>query len=274
MFAQSRLASWLFARYSTCARSQAICAMAKGERAKATAMLVPISMREVAAAAGAKLAALPENFAFMGAHEADKLALAEPDGGGPIQDFLAQTARELGIAESTVKTHLSRVYAKLGVRLFYLGGPNFRGYNINQVIPQDLRNQSQAPVLTYRTNATRLEPLRVTASHEGGVSIRGWNRKYTRLVACRYAVSREMTTSPSCRRGRASSRGRPTLPWPASRSPTALSSATGSTTPSATATCAASARSPRTSTRSRPAGQAPQITRVCTQHAVLPCVPA
>jgi outer membrane protein assembly factor BamA len=26
-------------------------------------------------------------------------------------------------------------------RLFYLGGPNFRGYNINQVIPQDLRDQ-------------------------------------------------------------------------------------------------------------------------------------
>lgn len=29
---------------------------------------------------------------------------------------------------------------------------------------RDLRNQSQAPVLTYRTNATRLEPLRVTAT--------------------------------------------------------------------------------------------------------------
>jgi deaminated glutathione amidase len=41
------------------------------------------------------VAVLPENFAFMGAHERDKLAVAEPDGRGPIQDFLAATAREL-----------------------------------------------------------------------------------------------------------------------------------------------------------------------------------
>ena len=48
-----------------------------------------------AAQAGAVLASLPENFAFMGAKERDKLAIAEPDGQGPIQDFLAATAREL-----------------------------------------------------------------------------------------------------------------------------------------------------------------------------------
>jgi nitrilase len=46
---------------------------------------------------GAVLAALPENFAFMGARERDKLAHAEADGGGPIQDFLAATARQLGL---------------------------------------------------------------------------------------------------------------------------------------------------------------------------------
>ena len=50
-----------------------------------------------AAAAGVKLAVLPENFAFMGAKERDKLALAEPDGRGPIQDSLAAWARELGL---------------------------------------------------------------------------------------------------------------------------------------------------------------------------------
>jgi len=48
-----------------------------------------------AAAAGAALALLPENFAFMGARERDKLAFAEADGQGPIQDFLAATAQEL-----------------------------------------------------------------------------------------------------------------------------------------------------------------------------------
>jgi predicted amidohydrolase len=52
---------------------------------------------EQARTAGATLAALPENFAFMGAQERDKLAVAEPDGQGPIQDFLAAAARRLGL---------------------------------------------------------------------------------------------------------------------------------------------------------------------------------
>jgi len=47
-----------------------------------------------AAAAGARLAALPENFYCIGRHELDKVALAEPDGRGPIQEFLARCARE------------------------------------------------------------------------------------------------------------------------------------------------------------------------------------
>ena len=45
-----------------------------------------------AAAAGAKLAALPENFYLIGRHERDKLALSERDGKGPIQDFLSGVA--------------------------------------------------------------------------------------------------------------------------------------------------------------------------------------
>jgi len=43
------------------------------------------------------VAALPENFAFMGLAEADKLAIAEEPGQGPIQDFLARTAAQLGL---------------------------------------------------------------------------------------------------------------------------------------------------------------------------------
>jgi predicted amidohydrolase len=50
---------------------------------------------EEAAARGAALAALPENFGFMGLHDADKRAVAESDGDGPIQDFLASTALRL-----------------------------------------------------------------------------------------------------------------------------------------------------------------------------------
>lgn len=52
---------------------------------------------EAARAAGAALAVLPENFAFMGARERDKLAVGEDAGRGPIQEFLAGAARELGL---------------------------------------------------------------------------------------------------------------------------------------------------------------------------------
>jgi predicted amidohydrolase len=47
-----------------------------------------------AAAAGAQLAALPENFYLIGRHETDKVALREPDGNGPIQAFLSSTAKK------------------------------------------------------------------------------------------------------------------------------------------------------------------------------------
>lgn len=46
-----------------------------------------------AAAAGAKLVALPEYFCLMGHAEEDKVAAREADGRGPIQDFLAAQAR-------------------------------------------------------------------------------------------------------------------------------------------------------------------------------------
>jgi deaminated glutathione amidase len=48
-----------------------------------------------AADAGAKLAVLPENFAFMGLEDADKRDVAEPQGRGPIQDFLADITQRL-----------------------------------------------------------------------------------------------------------------------------------------------------------------------------------
>ncbi len=50
-----------------------------------------------AADSGAKLVVLPENFAFMGNTEADKLKMREPDGSGPMQDFLAAQASRHGI---------------------------------------------------------------------------------------------------------------------------------------------------------------------------------
>jgi predicted amidohydrolase len=47
--------------------------------------------------AGAKLVALPENFALMGDHELDKVKAKEVDGAGPIQNFLAVTAKKYAI---------------------------------------------------------------------------------------------------------------------------------------------------------------------------------
>ena len=55
------------------------------------------ALLEQAAAAGAELAVLPEYFCLMGARDTDKLALRETPGAGAVQDFLAATARELGL---------------------------------------------------------------------------------------------------------------------------------------------------------------------------------
>jgi nitrilase len=50
-----------------------------------------------AAKQGAKLVVLPENFSFLGATDADRVAAVEPFGDGPAQRFLAETAESLGL---------------------------------------------------------------------------------------------------------------------------------------------------------------------------------
>lgn len=55
------------------------------------------TLLEQAAQEGAELAVLPEYFCLIGQHDADKLAIQEPFGRGPIQQFLADTARALGV---------------------------------------------------------------------------------------------------------------------------------------------------------------------------------
>ncbi len=50
-----------------------------------------------AAARGAQLVVLPEYFPLIGATDAERLGARETEGDGPIQQFLAQTARQHGI---------------------------------------------------------------------------------------------------------------------------------------------------------------------------------
>ncbi len=50
-----------------------------------------------AAEQGAKLVALPEYFCILGLRDTDKVAVKEKDGAGPIQEFLAASAKRHGI---------------------------------------------------------------------------------------------------------------------------------------------------------------------------------
>lgn len=50
-----------------------------------------------AASSGAQLLLLPEYWPVMGVHERDKFLVAEQHGTGPIQAFLAEQARQLGV---------------------------------------------------------------------------------------------------------------------------------------------------------------------------------
>jgi predicted amidohydrolase len=50
-----------------------------------------------AADAGTRLVALPEYFCLLGRSDRDKLRIAEAEGSGPIQDFLAKAAQRLGL---------------------------------------------------------------------------------------------------------------------------------------------------------------------------------
>jgi deaminated glutathione amidase len=51
----------------------------------------------MAAAQGAKLVALPENFAIIGMRDEDKIGVREKPGHGPIQEFLSASAKRHGV---------------------------------------------------------------------------------------------------------------------------------------------------------------------------------
>jgi deaminated glutathione amidase len=74
----------------------AVLQMCSGPRVEANLESAAVLL-EAAAAAGARLAVLPENFSFLGAAESDRLAVAESPGEGPVQHFLADQAKTLGL---------------------------------------------------------------------------------------------------------------------------------------------------------------------------------
>ncbi|MBX3650808.1 MAG: carbon-nitrogen hydrolase family protein [Burkholderiales bacterium] len=70
--------------------------MASGPRVEAN-LREAARLIEIAARQGARLVALPEYFGIMGMKDTDKVAVREEFGSGPIQEFLARTARSHGI---------------------------------------------------------------------------------------------------------------------------------------------------------------------------------
>ncbi|WP_440995958.1 carbon-nitrogen hydrolase family protein [Arhodomonas sp. SL1] len=74
----------------------AVIEMTSGDQVSANLDFAADAVR-AAAAEGAALVVLPENFAFLAADPRAKFAVAEADGEGPIQRWLAQTAARHGV---------------------------------------------------------------------------------------------------------------------------------------------------------------------------------
>jgi nitrilase len=79
-----------------------------------------------ASAHGADLAVLPENFSFMGATEAEKIAAVERDGDGPAQAFLAEQAEKLGLYLVGGTIHIRDAGADRAAARSLLYGPDGR----------------------------------------------------------------------------------------------------------------------------------------------------
>lgn len=105
-----------------------------------------------AAGEGAVLAALPENFAFMGAKERDKLAHAEADGEGRIQHWLAATAKRHGLwivaGTLPIAAPDGRVYAACSV--YDMEGHRAARYDKIHLFDVDVPGTSES----YRESAT------------------------------------------------------------------------------------------------------------------------
>ena len=110
----------------------------------------------LAVKAGANLVVLPENFALMGMRDHDVVAAREPDGHGPLQDFLAaQSARHgIWLVGGTIPIacdHADRVRA--GCLLYGPDGRRLARYDKMHLFDVTVDDERG----TYRESAT-LEP--------------------------------------------------------------------------------------------------------------------
>lgn len=109
-----------------------------------------------AAALGATLAVLPENFAYMGAHESGKLAHAENPGSGPIQDFLAQMSKKLSlwIVAGTIPLKPAQRADKVYAACLVYGAAGACMVRYDKIHLFDVQVQREGKTETYRESAT------------------------------------------------------------------------------------------------------------------------
>lgn len=91
--------------------------MVSGTQWPANLLRARALMRQ-AAGEGVELVVLPEYFCLLGARDTDKLVIQEPPGAGPIQTFLAESARELGLWVVGGTLPLSAMPQEAGARVY------------------------------------------------------------------------------------------------------------------------------------------------------------
>ena len=116
-----------------------------------------------AAGAGAQLAVLPENFAFLGATDAERVAAAETVGQGPAQEFLARQAEELRIwlVGGTIPIRDGHARACSRSFLFAPDGSSFAHYDKIHLFDVDIPGREAE---RYSESATTLAGARVVVA--------------------------------------------------------------------------------------------------------------
>jgi len=119
-----------------------------------------------AAQQGAKLVVLPENFSFLGATDADRVAAIEVFGDGPAQRFLAETAERLGLWIVGGTIPIRDAGADRASSRSLLVGPDGRvaaHYDKIHLFDVDIPNGGGRPDERYSESKTTLAGTRVVA---------------------------------------------------------------------------------------------------------------